>query len=377
MSFKEKYQGKFTVLLPVLLVMSAVGIMVYLSKFKEPKSVKKDVLVPRYVAAIPVKYQSSNTTLMAFGKVTSAQSIQLVAEASGKLCNGNIILKKANRFFKNDLLYTIENTELKLTIQSQKSDFMNLVASSMSDFKIDFPESFQQWDNYWQQLDVNKILPDLPESKSKKEKAFISNRKLLSMYYTIKSLEEKLGKYTYYAPYSGSIADLKVEAGTVVNAGTPIGRIIRTDEMEAEIPVKSEMISWIRKGMKVFLSSQDQMMKWKGTVLRISDFVDPVSQSVNIYVQIKPNPKFQILEGMYVTAAFNTNAFHGVMELPRKALVNKDMVYVVSEGKLALRQINIHKLNEESFLFSGLRIGELVVNESLINVAEGDQVKVK
>lgn len=377
MSLMEKYKGKIAVLVPLFIVLASVGVLVFLSKFKDIKVKKTEIVSPKYVSAIPVNYQSSNTTLLAFGKVASAQSINLVAEASGKLVQGNVPLKKASQFATHDIIFSIDNTDSKLTLQAQKSDFMNLVAGAMSDFKIDFPESFPAWDAYWQQLDVNKNLPSLPEPKSKKEKAFVSNRKLLSMYYSIKSAEEKLAKYKFIAPYSGSIAELKVEAGTVVTAGTPIGRIIRTDEMEAEIPVKADLISWIKKGMSVNLYSQDKAMHWQGTIVRISDFVDPSSQSVNVFVTVLPNKQFSLLEGLYLTAEFKTASLHNVMELPRKALINNDKVFVVENGKLVLKQVNIHKINNETVFFSGLNAGEMVVNESMVNLTEGADVKLK
>jgi RND family efflux transporter MFP subunit len=351
--------------------------MVFLAKFKDVKTNKVEVVSAKYVSAIPVVYKASNTSFLSYGKVISAQSINLVAEASGKLMPGKVSLKKAIHFSKNDLLFQIDNSDARLTLIAQKSDFMNLISASMAEIKYDYPDSFQSWENYLQQLDVNKSLTILPETKSKKEKAFISNKKILSAYYSIKSAEEKLSKFSFYAPYNGSIADLKVEIGTVVAAGTNIGRIIRTDEMEVEIPVKAEMISWVQKGMSVILSSQDKKSQWNGTVQRISDFIDVNTQSVLVFVKIIPNTSSQLLEGMYLTADFKTKILQEVMELPRKSLVGNDKVYVFQNGKLVLKTILLHKLTNDTFFFSGLEKDELVVNENLINVVEGAEVKLK
>ena len=377
MSFIEKYKGKFLVLMPVVVIAIGVVAMMVLSKFKESKPKAIDVPTRRYVEAIPVKYETMPTTLLAFGKVSSAQSILLVAEATGRLNEGKIALKKASQFAKNDLLFSIENMDAKWSLQAQKSDFMHLVAAAMSDFKLDYPDSFQAWDAYWQQLDVNKPLSAMPAPQSKKEKAFVTSRKLLSTYYAIKSAEEKLAKFSFVAPYAGSIADLKVEAGTVVTAGTPIGRIIRTDEMEAEIPVKADMIAWVKKGMSVSLYTQDKKMHWEGIVTRISDFVDANSQSVNVFVKVLPSKENRLLEGLYLSATFKTSMLHQVMVLSRKSLINNDKVFVVNNGKLVLKTVSIHKLNNDTFLFSGLSVGEMVVNESLVNAVSGNEVMVK
>lgn len=377
MSILEKYKGKIQVITPVVIIIVAIGIMVFLAKFKDVKTNKVEVVSAKYVSANPVVYKASNTSFLSYGKVISAQSINLVAEASGKLMPGKVSLKKAIHFSKNDLLFQIDNSDARLTLIAQKSDFMNLISASMAEIKYDYPDSFQSWENYLQQLDVNKSLTILPETKSKKEKAFISNKKILSAYYSIKSAEEKLSKFSFYAPYNGSIADLKVEIGTVVAAGTNIGRIIRTDEMEVEIPVKAEMISWVQKGMSVILSSQDKKSQWNGTVQRISDFIDVNTQSVLVFVKIIPNTSSQLLEGMYLTADFKTKILQEVMELPRKSLVGNDKVYVFQNGKLVLKTILLHKLTNDTFFFSGLEKDELVVNENLINVVEGAEVKLK
>jgi RND family efflux transporter MFP subunit len=299
----------------------------------------------------------------------------LVAEVGGKLMQGSIVLKEASRFNKGDIIFKVDDREARYNLQSQKSEFLNNVASTLADIKIDFPEELSKWENFLQQIEITKPLPDLPELKSRKEKTFVSNRKLLNQYYSIKSAEERLAKYAFIAPYNGSIAQLNIEEGSIVNPGASIGRIIRTDEMEAEIPIKAESIKWIEKGMSVKLYSENKTMYWEGKVARISDYVDPNTQSINIYVTVQPNNQNKLFEGIYLQAEIESSLLVNTMEIPRKALVNNNQVYVVSNGKLKLKQITIHKVNSNSIIFSGLETGELVVVESLVNVSENMSVK--
>jgi RND family efflux transporter MFP subunit len=346
----------------------------FASKKEEPKKMN----IPtseRIVKVKPVTYTETRASIIAFGRVNSAQSVALVAEVGGKLMQGSIVLKEASRFNKGDIIFKIDDREARYNLQSQKSEFLNNVASTLADIKIDFPEELSKWENFLQQIEITKPLPDLPELKSRKEKTFVSNRKLLNQYYSIKSAEERLSKYAFIAPYNGSIAQLNVEEGSIVNPGTNIGRIIRTDEMEAEIPIKAESIKWIEKGMPVKLYSENKTMYWEGKVARISDYVDPNTQSINIYVTLQPNNQNKLFEGIYLQAEIESSLLVNTMEIPRKALVNNNQVYVVSEGKLKLKPIIIHKVNSNSIIFSGLETGELVVVESLVNVSENMSVK--
>lgn len=346
----------------------------FASKKEEPKKMLPSS-AERIVKVKPVFYSEIQSGIIAFGRVNTAQSVSLIAEVGGRLLQGTIPLKEATVFNKGDIIYRIDDREARFNLQSQKSEFLNNVASALADIKIDFPDELLKWENFLQQIEINKSLPELPEIKSRKEKTFISNRKLLTQYYTIKSAEERLAKYTFIAPYKGSIAQLNFEEGSIVNPGANIGRIIRTDEMEAEIPVKSENIKWIEIGMPVKLFADNKSMSWDGKIVRISDYVDPNTQSIMVYVKLLPNAQFKLYEGIYLQAEIEGKKLVNTMEIPRKALVNNNQVYVVESNKLKLKPITIHKVNPNSILFSGLEEGELVVVESIVNMAENTTVK--
>jgi len=55
------------------------------------------------------------------------------------------------------------------------------------------------------------------------------------------------------------------------------------------------------------------------------------------------------------------------MEIPRNAIFNGTQVFVVADTLLKVRDIQIHKINPQSVVFSGLGEGEDLVVEPLIN----------
>ncbi len=55
------------------------------------------------------------------------------------------------------------------------------------------------------------------------------------------------------------------------------------------------------------------------------------------------------------------------MVIPRNAIFNGTQVFVVADTLLKVRDIQIHKINPESVVFSGLGEGEDLVVEPLIN----------
>ena len=69
-----------------------------------------------------------------------------------------------------------------------------------------------------------------------------------------------------------------------------------------------------------------------------------------------------------------TEAIANSMLLPRNAVFNSNEVFIVVDGKLKKREINVIKWNESTLVFNGLNEGDKVVAEPLINVRENSPV---
>ena len=51
-------------------------------------------------------------------------------------------------------------------------------------------------------------------------------------------------------------------------------------------------------------------------------------------------------------------------------------MYVVEDGLLVEREVNIHKMTSTTVIFSGLEEKDMVVTEPLINVSEGTNAEI-
>lgn len=162
-----------------------------------------------------------------------------------------------------------------------------------------------------------------------------------------------------------------MEVGSVANIGSRIASMIRTDKLELSVPVETQDIYWINIGDKVEVSTQDETHSWEGVVARKSGFVDPGTQSITVYVNLKPSPGNQLYQGQYLKATFSRINIENSFEVPRNAVFNKDKVFIVEDSILQIREIRIHKLTPTTVILSGLDTGDWVVTEPLINVSEG------
>lgn len=339
---------------------SILGGMKEAPKKKPPKEIKK------YVKTTPVVYGDVNTWITAHGRVSTAQTLDMIAEVSGIMKRGSVPLKAGQKFRKGTLLYSIDNTEVKLNINAQKSIFLRDLASILPDLKIDFSDNFDKWSSYFEAIDLEKNLPELPKHKSSKEKTFLATKNIFSSYYSIKSAEANLRKYHYYAPFNGSITVVNFQSGSYVNPGSKIANMVQSNNMEMKVDVSLKDINWVQNGAPVTITTDNNVNSWKGKVIRIGEVVNQQTQSIDVYVAIEQGDS-PIYDGIYLQAQIPGLQVKKSMVIPRNAIFNGNEVFVLEDTVLKVKEIKLHKLNPENAIFSGLDEGENLVVETLIN----------
>lgn len=348
----------------------------YFISLKELPPEQKQQESARAVRADTIQYRDIESTVIASGRLGSQQYVDVIAEVQGEILPGNIPLKKGQNFKKGDLLFRIYEKETAFALKASKSRFLNVIANALPDFRIDYEESYKRWRNFFNSIDIEKPLPEMPEPASDQEKTFLASRNILNDYYTIKSAEIKLAKHYIYAPFKGSFTEVYLETSSIANPGSRVARIIKTDKLELEVPVEIGDVKWIQPGDDVIVHSEDGSKQWKGEITRISDFVDPGTQSVSVFINLHSSVEKPLYEGQYLEAVFKGKTLENVMEIPRRAVFNSNEVFVVINGELHKRRIQVRKVNQETLIFNGVEAGLPIVVEPLVNVPEKAKVKI-
>ena len=358
----------------IVVLASGYGLMTMFSGMKTQPPQRPAEETKIYVKAEKIEYSTITPQVNEGGRLGSQNTVNVISEVQGQILKGDIPLKKGQRFKKGDLLAQIFDGEAQNNLKASKSRFLNTLANALPDLKIDFKESYDAWLGFFNSIDINLDLPQIPMAMSNKEKIFLASRNILNDYYTIKSAEIRLKKYAIEAPFDGSFTNVLFEVGSTINPGGRLGTIIQTNLLTLEIPIKAQDIHWLSIGDKVDISTANSN-KIIGKIVRIADFVMSETQSVSVYVDIKPQSNVKLFDGMYLNASFNGEALKGVMEMPRNAVFNDSKVFIVEDNRLKLATIKVHKVNEKTLIFSGIPEGQILVVEPLINVSEGMKVE--
>ena len=354
------------------------GLMKYLISLKEEPPMRPAIEAKRYVKADTVAYTTIFSPVSEDGRLSSVAEVDIVAEASGKIIPGKIRLKKASSFSKGDILFVIYPDEAALALKARKSQYLNILANIIPDIRIDFPDQESKFMDFFTSINLDKPLPPFPEINNEKMRIFLTTRNVLGEYYIIIKDELQLKRHTIRAPFNGTYTEVYLEAGAYTNTGGRVAHIISTKDLELEVPLKRIDAQWVKIGDKVRVSSRGRGIEWTGSVIRKSQFVDENTQSQTIFVKLSNRqPEYTFLSGEYLVAYFPGHPIENVMEIPRKCVFNTNEVFIIVDGRLEIRKINIIKLNENSLIFNGLKDGEIIVVQALINVLEGTLVEVQ
>jgi membrane fusion protein, multidrug efflux system len=312
-------------------------------------------------------------TVKGFGQVSSSALINISAEVQGIIAT-QVNLKKGTKFSKGQTLVTIRNEDVKLALQARKSNYLTLLTNILPDLKLDFPASFNQWQAFYNAIEVDNPLPQIPTTKDFKEKNFISSRNIITEYYNIKSDEERLKKYVITAPFSGSIINAMTDEGAVVNPGTPIISILRDGNLEIEIPVNKNEIEKVKMGATVSLYDEFNITA-KGKVSRIGNYINAQTQTIPVFIEISESSS-PLYNGVYLNAEIAAEGFETVMEIPRKALLNKSSAFIVENSQLKTINLEIVSYQKNTVYVKGVPDGTVIVVEPVINGKDGAFVEI-
>jgi hypothetical protein len=353
-------------LLSVVVIAGAFFLSAYLVKSKKKPqkgSTSHNTLNVKAAKIIPSNIEYSSTYR---GRITAFENVALISEVSGRLMKGEVRLKDGERFKKNDIIVNIYNEDIVAGLQSSISSFMQVLADILPDIRIDYPSEYDKWYRFFNELDPQKGLPELPSINSNQEKVFLAANSVLSSYFSLKEKEITLSKYHLVAPFNGSITGVNKEIGSATTAGSEIATLIRSDKLEIAVPVFPQDLNRIHIGDTANIVTRNGNIQ-NVAVTRISDFVDESTQSVNIYLSYYPGSKDNLLEGEYVDVTFPNHKIFGY-EIPREAIVDKKYVYELNEKHLKKLPVTILRSLNDSYIIAPADSGKTIVIESLASI---------
>ncbi len=359
-------------ILGILLIVGAVfaaKAIIDSKKNVKPKAEK----VVKTVFAETVQNGNVPIVVAANGNLRAKRRVELYSEVQGVFRKGNKLFKTGETYGSGEAIIRIDASEYRASVQSAKSNLYNQITSIMPDLRLDYPEVFPKWQTYLNGFDIEKSTPPLPEMSTEKEKFFISGRGILTSYYNLKNLEQRLSKYRISAPFKGVLTEALVTEGSLVRSGQKLGEFINTEEYELEVAVSKTYSDLLTVGEDVTLTNLDKTKTYKGKVARINGSVDVASQTIKAFIEVKDNT---LREGMYLEANLDANEETDAIEIDRNLLLENDQIFVVRDSILDIIDVKPVYFTDKKVVLKEVPNGITIMTKPLVGAYAGMTVKI-
>tara|TARA_B100001057_G_scaffold335150_1_gene335766 strand:- start:531 stop:1676 length:1146 start_codon:yes stop_codon:yes gene_type:complete len=335
-----------------------------------PSPRKKAENTIKDVYTIKVKNGPYQAQIPSKGVLQAYKRVRITARVRGVMQTITPLFKTGQEYRFGQILSKIEPSEFRANVISQRAALYNLITSILPDLQLDFPNAYNQWNEYLKGFDIEKPVPRLPVMEEK-VRLFVSGRGIISSYYSLQNLENTLTFYEIKAPFNGVLVSTNVTEGSLIIPGQELGEFIAPGDYELMVALPKSYVSKITKGATVKVKSIDTNQIYTGIVSRINAKVNIKTQSVEVYIRISDA---RLKEGMYMEAEINAIEFSNVFALDRGLLNGSKQIFIVKDNKLILRKVSPIHFTETLAIINGLDDGEEIISQPLIGAYSGMEI---
>lgn len=206
----------------------------------------------------------------------AVEEVELAAQAGGRL--ERLLVRQGDRVRRGQLLLVLDQAQAR-------ADVVRLQAEMETNLL-----NFRRFEALVRQGAAT------PFQRDDYRQRYIAAREELA------ARQADLAFRTLRAPIDGTVADLKVKQGDLIQAGAPFTSIIRNDRLLARMEVPAIYADRIRTGLPLRLIHPDSGRSLgQAPVLSVDPGVDPVSQTLLVKGEF-PNPGGALRDGLRTRA---------------------------------------------------------------------------
>ena len=314
------------------------------------------------------------------GVVESERTLNMISEANGSVTFAKNDLKDGTFVREGEMIVKIDSRDVANELYGLRSDFLNAVASVLPELRLDDARIYKRWFDYFNALDINKPIPELPEITNAQEKIKVSTKNIIGKYYSVRNQEILLSKHTIRAPFDGYISSNGVIENSFVSIGQQVFTLTDPKNVVVSVPLlveESQSIDFSSVPKVVIYADEGSEETKVGKILRKEAMVDRNSQTVNVYVSFtnkELDPNF--LPGSYVHVAIQGKILRDVAPVPRYLLDSQNFVFTMENGNLSRQQLEVVAYQgDQAIVRSTVPSGTVVVSTILQSPLVGMNIR--
>jgi len=341
------------------------------------------------VETVTVMPQDYPIMLESYGTIQPRTQSMLVTQVGGQIVEVNPNLRDGGFFEAGDVLIRIDSRDYAADVRIAEATLAD-ARQALAEAEARTNQAREDWERLGNPGDAPDLVLRMPQLEA-------ARARVRSAESALEKVRLDLERTGITAPFAGRVLRKLVDLGQVVSPNAQLAEIYATDIVEIRLPLRNRDLPYIdlpetfryseeteHAGGHVEIQSElAGQATWGARLVRTEGAIDETARQLHVIAQID-DPFAPAIEGQaplkigqYVTARLEGNSVPDALVVPNNTIYQGTYVYVVEDGILRRRDIDISWQNDaEAIITSGLQPGDQLVVTPLGQVTSGLRVAV-
>lgn len=323
-------------LLQLVFVIGVVGSAVLLSTALRPESPDRPSppVSPgpavSIVAPVPEAYQP---VVRLNGVVEAGIVTDIIPQVSGRVVEVSPKFRPGSAIAAGELLFRIDPADYELSVETTLAEIEG-ARSDLALLEAEAAAEQQVWDQQFPDRQIPDLIARVPQIAAAKAR-------IRSGEAARRTAELSLNRTVVRAPFDARVLDTQLGVGQVVGVNAAVGTMFSLDSVEIAVPVSGDELTLIGTavGRDTKISTDGGNTTIDGTVIRIAAALDERTRLGTLYVAAENAAALTV--GEFVAVDVQGKDMPRVFRVPSAALTSRDQLWVVEDGRLEQRQVEV------------------------------------
>ncbi len=410
-------RGFFQLLLPILVIAAGLAAYQYL-KSTRPEVAKRTPKPAVFaVKTAPVVFQTIQPQLKLYGTTVAGREVEIRALVAGQVVSTNDALRDGGEIKKGATILGIDPFEYRQAIDEVDAQLVELNAKVS---ELEASLAVEQTTLRFAREQAALATADLERAEPLSRRGAVTERavderrqtvsqrrqavatlensvavwqaRIAQQKAAIQRLEanrrraaQKLTETELKAPFDAYVTNVGAQVGRMVSVNDRVASLIDRNWIEVAFTVTDRQFGRLARGddglvgrkVEVRWNVGAKPFTYDAVIDRVGASVSAQAGGVQVFARItEPATGVGLRPGAFVEISVPDTRFKEVARLPGTAVFDADTVFVVADGKLDARKVNVLATTGEDVLVRGdIRAGEKIMTTRLSLPGEGVRVR--
>jgi len=371
------------------------------------------------VLAAPVTFSDFKPEVRLYGETVAGRVVELRALVAGQVIETGPGLRSGGLVKKGDLLLRIDPfqyqgalVEAEAQLMEAKAELVEIEATLKSEQdalghskeQLEIAErDLARAEPLVQRGVVSKKVADdrrmIVSERNQAVKLRVNNlvvqgakaeqqqAKIAQLDWKVRQAKRHLEETELKAPFDAYVKSVSAELGRLLGVNDAVATLLDRDWMDARFTLSdrqygrivTEGENVIGRPIEVLWRVGDRELAYQAVIERVAAEITSESGGVEVYARLTdPQKPIPIRAGAFVEVQVFDRAYSNVARLPETALYEGDRVYVIADGRLSERKVDlIGSAGDDVLVRGAIAEGDRVVTTKLTSAGEGLAVEEK